>query len=125
MTKFMLLAMITLMSTNLFAEETAKNDCRSLIVAAYKSIGQEIEANSFSNTTYEELNISPEEFNAMSSAEQEEIYNQIKPIQMVANDTANLINRYIEKYSSPFYSRYMADELMNWRSLKDQLRVCK
>jgi hypothetical protein len=111
----------SIFSVSSFASETS---CRDTIVDAYTAIGINMPADSFSNAKFEDFNISIQEFNALSSKEQEVIYMRVKPIEVVAENAINTINRYINRYVGTFYEVYMADELSNWRLQRDNVRNC-
>jgi hypothetical protein len=126
MHKTFLLTILTLsiFSTSIFAEDDSTQACRASIVAAYSAVGINMPADSFSNSNFEDFNISVEDFNALSSTEQEIIYMKVKPIEVVTQGAINTINRYINRYAGTFYEVYMADELTLWRLQRDNMRNC-
>lgn len=99
--------------------------CRDAVVDAYASLGKKIEKNSFSNSTFGDFNLSVEEFNALSSEEQEDIYMQIKPIEIMVEQSINDLNQQINRIAGSFYEFFMTDELQTWRASRDQLRSCE
>ena len=108
-------------------EESDKNDsisCRSAVVLAYASFGEKISEDDFSSSTFDELNITVEQFNILSSTEQDEIYKKVKPIEVMVQETIDTLNRYVNRYVGTFYEMYMLDELESWRSSRDGLRGC-
>lgn len=103
----------------------AANSCRSEVVLAYASLGEKIAEDSFSNSTFEELNVTYTEFNLLSSSEQDEIYMQIKPLEVMVEETIGKLNRYINRYVGTYYELFMADEISQWRTHRDNLRKCE
>jgi hypothetical protein len=103
----------------------AATSCRDAVVEAYGSLGKEIERNSFSSTTYSELNISVQDFNLLPSEEQEEIYMKIKPIEVMVEEAISELNKKISRIAGSFYEFFMIDELQDWRSKRDSLRSCE
>ena len=117
----LLIMLAIIMSGNVFAES---NECRELIVKAQKSLGNEIETDSFSTTRFEDLNISISEFNAMDSEVQSDIYMQVKPLSVMVEETISDLNKTIQYYAESFYAFFMIDELEEMRSVRDSLRKC-
>jgi hypothetical protein len=98
--------------------------CRDAISSAYTSLGSPIKRNSFSNSKFEELNISIEAFNKLDSEVQEKIYTLIKPLDIMTEETLNLINGQIEEVAGTYYEFFMPEQLELWRSARDELRSC-
>lgn len=117
------LTLLSLLLTSVsFANES--NSCRKLVVAAYKSLGEDISEDSFSSSSFEELNLSAEDFNVLSSEEQSEIYTMIKPMSVMVEETIGKLNGYINRYAGTIYEFYLVDELEAWRTYRDLLRTC-
>jgi len=110
-----------IISANVFADQLP---CRSAVVLAYASFNEKISEEEFSSTNFSELNMSYTQFNSLSSTEQDVIYRQIKPIEVMVEETIGKLNRYINRYVGTFYEMYMIDEIQNWRESRDNLRSC-
>jgi hypothetical protein len=96
----------------------AASSCRDAVVEAYRSLGKKIEKDSFSDSKFSEFNISVEEFNLLSSEEQEEIYLRVE-------ETISDLNKQISRIAGSFYEFFMTHELDDWRSKRDLLRSCE
>lgn len=119
-----ILVLIASLSPSANAEVSDSMDCRSAVLEAYRSLKEKINPLVFSSTTFEELGITVEEFNNLSSAEQNEIYTRVKPIEVMVQETIIKINNYISRYVGSMYELYLADELETWRVSRDNLRSC-
>jgi len=117
----LILAITFLSSLSAFAQT---KDCRTSVVDAYKSLGETIQADDFSSSEFNELNITHLEFNALTSKQQELIYMQVKPLEVMVEETIQKLNRYIERYVGTYYELYMASEIEDWRKKRDSLRSC-
>jgi hypothetical protein len=84
--------------------------CRELIVLANKLLGNEIDPQSFSSTTFEELNMTIEAFNILSYSEQKVIYEQIMPIENKIIQTKELINSVGRDFIMAIMSGYASFE---------------
>lgn len=126
--KFVTIAILAT-SLNASADQVLNNveqiECRTAIVNAYSTLQIKIDPNSFSTHTFEDYNLSIEEFNALAPELQEAIYQKIKPISVVVESTINYLNRYINRYAGTIYEQYLIDDLQNWRHARDVLRNCK
>lgn len=100
-------------------------NCRDAIVEAQASLGNQIERNSFSSSTFLDFNISVEEFNLLEPSEQEEIYAKIRPIEVMIEKSIDELNQKIQYVSGSFYEMMMLDELTAWRTSRDELRSCE
>lgn len=122
MTRTLLIALLAIsVSSTSFAGET----CRSLIVDTYQVFGVSLNPMGFSSTTFEELNISIEEFNAMSAENQQTIYTLIKPMSVSVGDAIDTINSIINRYTGTLYEFDLLDELQALREKRDMLRSCE
>lgn len=99
--------------------------CRDAVVIAYESFGGHLPKDSFSNSEFKDYNLSIEEFNALSSEEQEKIYMQIKPIELMVEETIGIINQRIGSVAGTFYELFMADKLQLWREARESLKSCQ
>lgn len=125
MKKLTALFITTIFLTLTTAYAADETQCRNEVVAAYTSLGESINANDFSNRTFTELEISYQEFNLLSSQEQDEIYMQVKPLEVMIEETIGKLNRYINRYAGTFYEMFMLDEIDEWRTHRDALRKCQ
>lgn len=98
--------------------------CRDAVVGAYESLGASVDPNSFSSAKFEDFNLSVEEFNDLSSDEQEVIYIQVRPMKITVQSTVNLLNSRIARYAGTFYEMYVIDKLERWRKSVDDLKSC-
>lgn len=110
---------LILASTNVFAM-----DCRDAVVAGYAAVNVSIDADEFSQLSFEELELTPALYNALPPAEQEEIYRQIKPLEVMVEETISMLNSRINRVVGSYYEFFMIDELEQWRSSRDELRAC-
>lgn len=115
---------LSMANTDSAADSKAK-PCRQAVVQAQATLGNNIEESSFSSYTFESLNISVTEFNQLDSAEQIEIYNQVKPIDVMVDSTIRDLTNSINEYVGTFYEFYMTDEISGWRDQRDSLRSCE
>lgn len=99
-------------------------NCRDAIVEGHEALGKKIDRNSFSNSTFSDFNMSVDQFNVLSSEEQEEIYSKIRPIEVMVEQTISDLNRKIDRIAGTFYEIFMGEELELWRDKRDQLRSC-
>lgn len=97
--------------------------CRLAVVKAYKSLGQDIEMDSFSSLEFEDLNMSVEQFNLLPPSEQDAYYSQLIPLEMTVQRTIDILTKYITEYSS-FAGLYIL-EVKDWRSKLSLLKTCK
>lgn len=98
--------------------------CREVIVAAQKALGNSVDPQSFSTSTFADLNTSVEELNSMTVDQQQEIYRKVMPIEVMVDQTLEEIQRTIENYSYGFYALLMADKLQTLRVHREKLKVC-
>lgn len=105
-------------------QDYTETECRDLIVEGYKMLKIDIKADEFSTTTFNELNISIEDFNQLTPTEQTTIYNKIKPLSLVVTEVIDELNSQIDRYVGSFYEFFMAAEIQSWRAQKDKLRYC-
>lgn len=108
-----------------FAEIQTQKSCRDAVVEGKAMVGEYVSPESFSSRTFDSYNLTAEEFNSLDSDEQTEIYNQIKPIEIVVEDTVATLNRYIEYYTDSPYAFYYIDRVQRFREAKDALLNCK
>ena len=108
-----------------FSGFTAELSCRKLVVVAHKSVGEEIEENSFSSERFESFRMTAAEFNALDLEAQEKIYMKVKPMEAMVAETINMLNRYISRYVGSPYELQLTDELEFWRLVRGKLRECK
>lgn len=99
-------------------------DCRDAVVEAYESIGVSIERDAFSNNSFDDYDLSIDEFNSLDSQEQQEIYVQIRPLENMVQATINAVNAKINRYAGTFYEIYVLDKLVMWRDQVNQLKSC-
>jgi len=101
------------------------SECRDAVVEAYTTLGSSIERDSFSSAEFSDLELSVEEFNALDSNAQEEIYIQIRPMRVTVESTIISLNQQINRYAGTFYEMYVLDKLELWREAVDPLRSCE
>ncbi len=109
---------------SLLSGMTYAGSCRDQIVSAYELIGVQIKADSFSSTSFEELGLSFEEFNELPSEKQEEIYSQIRPLEVMVEQVIFDLNAKIDEVAGTFYEFFMGAELEAWRLKRAELRKC-
>lgn len=118
--KLLLLSILVLTFSSAFAK-----DCRTAIVDASVSLGEPLAPESFSTNNFDDFNITAEEFNALSSAEQVDIYNRIKPIQVMVEEMVNKVNRTINYLNSqPYYRLFRSEVIDQFRDHRTELREC-
>lgn len=115
------LMLALLASGNLFAKS---QDCRDVVVKAQRTLGNSISPNDFSTMSFDDYNITASEFNAMDSEQQAEIYQQVKPLQVMVDETISDLNRKINYYQNSYYAFFMIDEIDEMRDMRDSLRSC-
>lgn len=121
-----LFIVLGLMATStVFANETTQIECRDAVVNAKAHIGEYISPDSFSSRTFESYNMSANEFNNLTSQAQVNIYMQVKPIEIMVEETVNQMNSYIQRYSNSAYALYFVDTIQEYREFKDALLNCK
>ena len=114
------LIIITLKSSFAVSDEAV---CRESVVSSCRTFGFIIKPNSFSSKTFADFNITPEEFNELELDEQIKIYQQIKPLEVVAQETIDVLNSKISRISGSPIEYLMLDALEKWRSNRDNLRA--
>jgi hypothetical protein len=139
-----LVILTTLLSTSVFAQtlsaemrkeleaELAKRakaeveikDCRTAVVDAKKVLGDDIDPNSFSTMGFTDLNMSAEDFNALTPEVQADYYQKVKPLEVMVEETISDLNGRIDYYSNSFYAFFMIDEIQEMRDSRDELRAC-
>jgi hypothetical protein len=110
-----------LASGNLFAKTQT---CRDAVVDAQKILGNSISGNDFSTMNFEDYNITAAEFNELTSEEQGEIYQQVKPLQVMVDETISDLSRRINYYMNSYYSFFYTDEIAQMQETRDGLRSC-
>lgn len=110
-----------LASGNLFAKTTT---CRDAVIKGQALLGNSINANDFSSRTFDDYNITASEFNMLDSQEQSEIYQQVKPLSVMVEETVSDLNRRINHYQNSYYAYFMIDEIDEMRDMRAQLRGC-
>lgn len=100
-------------------------DCRDSVVEAYTALDMTIERESFSTGSFDQFELTPEQYNALTPAEQEEIYKMIKPLQVMVQETIDLLNGNIRQVAGTVYEFFLTDELARWREARDGLRQCE
>lgn len=106
------------------ASESEVIACRDAVVLGYAALERTIERESFSTGSFDQFGITPEQFNALSADDQIEIYQKIKPLPVMVEETIAEINSNISQVAGSFYEFFMADELQRWRAARDVLRSC-
>ena len=119
--KRIILSVLLALSCNVIAGEI---NCRDAVVAGYAALKQEIDRDSFSQGEFEDFDLTPEQYNALSSEQQVVIYQHIKPLVVMVEETITRLNQSIERIVGTFYELYMTDDLQRWRAGRDQLRSC-
>ena len=116
--------LVILISLSAITSASANELCRSLIVDTYDMFGVKINPMSFSSAQFEDLNIKVEDFNVMSSEEQQVIYDLVKPMSTSVIDTISAISSVINRYKGTEFEITYANQLQVLRVFRDQLRVC-
>lgn len=120
MKKLILMLTFLTLSLSAFAK-----DCRQAVVDASIELNDPMSADSFSSRTFEDYNITASEFNALSSAEQIEIYKQVKPLEVAVEEMIGRVNRTINYLYNDIYTRIMNPDLIDgFRNVRDELRAC-
>lgn len=118
--KLLILSLLTLSLTQAFAK-----DCRSAIVDASVSLNEPLAPESFSTNTFADFNLNADEFNALPSTEQVDIYNRIKPIEVMVEEMVGRVNRTIEYLNNdPFIRMFRSELIDEFRAHRDELRAC-
>ncbi len=60
-----------------------KANCKLIVIEAYDSLNITISEDGFSSLSFEELNMSIDEFNSLDTATQEELYQKLMPLQKI------------------------------------------
>lgn len=111
-----------LASGNLFANT---QNCRDAVVKAQKTLGHDISANEFSTMSFNDYNVTALEFNELSSEQQAEIYKQVKPLQVMVDETISDLSGAITYYLNSYYATYMQNKIDEMRDMRDGLRTCE
>ena len=119
MTRLLVLLLLITQTQNALA-----SSCRDAIVSAYSALGSSIDKDSFSNYKFNEFNISNEYFNRLTPEEQDKIYKQIKPLEIMTEETLSLINQQINDVAGTYAEFFMYDNLESWRNARAELRSC-
>lgn len=124
-----LILMALVASSSVFAENGTKTktksiSCRDAIIDAQKTLGNDLAVDSFSSMTFDEYDMTAVEFNTLDSEEQGEIYQQIKPIEVMVDETISDLNRYITHYNNSPYAFLYISEVDEMRDHRDSLRAC-
>lgn len=119
-----ILFILLICSSSLITTASANEVCRSLIVSAYSMFGVELDPMSFSSAKFENMNVSVESFNLLTSEEQQVIYNMLKPMSASVATTIGAINSIIDRYKGTQFEFMYAVELSRIRIIRDQLRAC-
>ena len=106
-------------------EEVKPISCREAIVAAQEELGNELDPQSFSVSTFADLNISVAELNNMSSSEQRVIYQKIMPMESILDLTLEEVNSVIDQYSGVLFAFIMADTLEIMKAHREKLKTCE
>lgn len=91
-------------------------DCREVIVNTHEFIRSPIEEDSFSTNDFFDFNISIEEFNNLDPAEQLVIYNKIKPIENMVDETIAKVN-----HLRGYFVQQIEVALENIRANRDEI----
>ncbi|MAZ47035.1 MAG: hypothetical protein CME65_00640 [Halobacteriovoraceae bacterium] len=111
--------------TSAIASEGQAAECRDAVVAGFAALDQSIERESFSTGSFDQFELSPEQYNALTPAEQVEIYQKIKPLPVMVQETIDLLNGNIGQVAGTIYEFFLIDELARWREARDGLRQCE
>lgn len=118
--KLLVLGILILSFNTVFAKE-----CRQAIVDASVTLGEPLAPESFSTNTFDDFNITAEEFNSLPSFEQVNIYNRIKPIEVMVEEMVGRVNRTINYLNNdPFYRIFRVEVIDAFRAHRDELRAC-
>lgn len=121
MSKSLLVALLSLtISTTSFATDS----CRALIVDSYISLGANISPMSFSSMSFEDFNISIEEFNALSAENQQAIYTLIKPLSLSVEEAIAALSSIIDRFTGTIFEIEYKDELEALKEQRELLRKC-
>ena len=122
--KKLILPVLLAFQASFLAGKCMASDCREAVVEAYESMESSIDAGSFSNAHFNDFNLTIEEFNELTTTEQEEIYIQVRPMKVMVDVTIIQLNNKISRYAGTFYEVYVLDKLELWRESVDNLRAC-
>jgi hypothetical protein len=117
--KYLLTTILILSSTMASAEV-----CRDVIVEASREVGEPLAKTDFSITSFDEMNLTVEDFNLLSSEEQEAIFYKIMPFNQLKMKIYMKVARTIRRYEGTFYEYYYSDKMVILRELKDRLIAC-
>jgi len=121
-----LLVALSIMTFSITASAAPEaKDCREAIVDVSIELGSPMSPTSFSSREFSEYNITVSEFNALTSAEQIEIYQQVKPLSVMVEEMVARVNRTITYLNNDLYTRMFRSEVIDqYRELRDELRAC-
>ncbi|MDP7321128.1 MAG: hypothetical protein QF441_10995 [Bacteriovoracaceae bacterium] len=101
-----------------------KANCKLIVIEAYDSLNITISEDGFSSLSFEELNMSIDEFNSLDTATQEELYQKLMPLQTAILHAINALTATINRYSGPMYEAYFGDQVLTWHQNRQRLQKC-
>lgn len=110
-----------LLSGNLYAQSIS---CREAVIKGQKLLGNILSSSDFSSRTFADYNLSSDDFNELSSHEQSEIYEQIKPLEVMVEQTIHELRQTLSYYQNSIYALYMIDEINDMLYAQTQLKSC-
>ena len=114
--------LFTVFAQNILAA-TNEAECRQTVVDSYRTFGIIIRTDSFSSARFEDMELTAEQFNALELDVQILIYRQVKPLEVVAQETIDILNSKISRISGSSVEYLMLDALTKWRALRESLRL--
>lgn len=120
---FMML--IAALFTSSYASEFDQSACRERVVEAAAYFKVTLDKDTFGTATFESLNVTAEIVNNMSSVEQKEIYDKIKPLEIYALDYQEALRKELNAILDFAYRNnafvYFVDTIEDIQKLKSNL----
>lgn len=104
-----------------YAAEIDENACREEIVEVASYLGENLIKESIGTTKFEDLNLSVTDVNNLNSVEQEEIYEKLKSLELIATGYYESLTSEIQTMNAYYF--FFADKIEAIRALQVELRA--
>lgn len=99
-------------------------NCREVIKKSYISMKKPLKFENFSTVTFEELNLTVEEFNQLDQKKLEEFYTKLKPLDQMIDQTRKDLLKSIKFINDQVFAFLYEKEVKEMNSRLAELNVC-
>lgn len=99
--------------------------CREVIIQAYEAMNKPLKSADFGTLTFEELNLTVQEFNQLDQQKLEDLYIQLRPLNEMIAKTEKDLNDAIDYTSNHVLAFLYQEDIRVMRQSLAELEVCR